>query len=407
MRLSSALVRTLTGRPSTRTLLIALTASGSLVLASCATFDDSTSASGDWQPTAELTPERGPQPDLPEVGGEREPDAPERTREPIPPPDGCTDHDPAVIATCLGPVGAVAALPPHGTEIGALAGERESGTVHAAVEGADPREFASLEVDATGDGGLTGLALSPTYHEDRLVYAYISTEEDNRVVRFAEDGDATPVLTGIPKGDSGNAGALGHGGDGTLLVATGDGGDPDAAEDPDSLAGKVLRIDRSGDAAEGNPEPDSPVIAGGLHSPGGLCASQDGTRSWVTDQGGSVDRLYRIEPGEDLSAPAWTWEDRPGVAGCADWSDLLMVTTSNTGSIQSMPIDEDGVITAEPQVSDTRQDGNGYGRIADVDVISKEVAVAGTVNKAGGDPVSSDDRVVLLLRPEAGSGGAD
>ena len=38
---------------------------------------------------------------------------------------------------------------------------------------------------------------SPTYSQDRLTYAYISTPTDNRVIRIA-DGDAPKdLLTGI------------------------------------------------------------------------------------------------------------------------------------------------------------------------------------------------------------------
>ena len=59
-------------------------------------------------------------------------------------------------------------------------------------------DFAKLDVQAAGDGGLTSLALSPSYVEDQLVFAYITTASDNRVVRFAKGqapkpGDAVTV----------------------------------------------------------------------------------------------------------------------------------------------------------------------------------------------------------------------
>ena len=47
-------------------------------------------------------------------------------------------------------------------------------------------------VDTAGDGGLLGLALSPTYAEDGLVYAYLSTATDNRVVRLPARRHAEP-----------------------------------------------------------------------------------------------------------------------------------------------------------------------------------------------------------------------
>ena len=59
-------------------------------------------------------------------------------------------------------------------------------------------------------GGLTGLVLSPGYSEDQLVYAYVSTPSDNRVVRIASGEPPEPVLVGIPHGPTNNGGALGR-----------------------------------------------------------------------------------------------------------------------------------------------------------------------------------------------------
>ena len=63
------------------------------------------------------------------------------------------------------------------------------------------------------------------------------------------------------------------------------------------------------------------VVAAGLHAPGGLCASADGGRVWVTDRLADKDALYRVQAGKPLTTPAWTWSDKPGVAGCADFVD--------------------------------------------------------------------------------------
>jgi hypothetical protein len=269
-------------------------------------------------------------------------------------------------------------------------------------------QLAKIPVDATGDGGLTGLALSPSYTEDQLVFAYITTPTDNRVVRIAPGQAPKPVLTGIPRGPSGNHGAMVSDGKGALLVATGDAGNPAAAADPNSLAGKVLRIDVSGQPATGNPTAGSAVLASGLHSPGGLCSSADGSRLWVTDRLSDKDVLYRIRPAAQLTTPAWTWPDKPGVTGCADFTDYISVTTSIAGNLQDLPVSADGAVTGKPSISLDGKNGPGYGRLAGMSMISPDLAVAGTVNKDGGQTVSSDDRVVLIARnPSAGAGGKD
>ena len=48
--------------------------------------------------------------------------------------------------------------------------------------------------------GLMDIVMSPTYKQDRLMYAYISTPTDNRVIRVADGDIPKDILTGIPKG---------------------------------------------------------------------------------------------------------------------------------------------------------------------------------------------------------------
>ncbi|GAA3575743.1 PQQ-dependent sugar dehydrogenase [Amycolatopsis ultiminotia] len=388
---------------------LALLACGGLVLSGCARFDDTT-AEQSFSPAPAPSPESPPQVQDPgdDSGKAPETGPSQGSPTPVPPPQGCKDFDKAVIATCLDTVTAVAGLPGDGSSPTALAGERKSGRVLLATSGHEAAPFAQLDVQAAGDGGLTGLALSPSYDEDQLVFAYVTTSTDNRVVRFAKGQAPKPVLTGIPKGATGNRGAIVGDGRGSLLVATGDAGNPGAAADPKSLAGKVLRIDTSGKPANGNPTAGSAVYASGLHAPGGLCGSADGKRMWVTDQPGTgPDSVYRLQPGQTLSTPAWTWPDKPAVGGCSDFVDAngTLAVASSTG-LQNVPVNPDGAVTGKPTVS---LDGKGnppttYGRLAGMSMISPQLAVTGTTNKDGGKPVSSDDRVVLIVVTETGGG---
>ena len=385
-----------------------LLAAAGLVLSGCAKFDD-TAAGQTFAPAPQLSAPAGPQPELPEIdgssGGNSAAPRPQATS--VPPPQGCTDFDKAVIATCLDTVAAVAALPGDGATPSALAGERKSGRVMVVTAGAPATVLTTLQVDASGDGGLTGLSLSPTYNEDQLAFAYITTASDNRVVRFTKGQQPKPILTGIPKGATGNRGALATDGKGALLVATGDAGNPAAAADPASLAGKILRIDTAGAAAQGNPTPGSRTFATGVHSPGGLCKAADGSRLWLTDRSPDTDALYKVQPGAALAAPAWTWPDRPGVAGCADGGDSIMIGTSVAGTVQQVPITLDGSVGGQPKTIMDGKNGPAYGRYGGMDPISTQYALVGTVNKDGGTPVSSDDRVVVIQlqpTPDGGSG---
>jgi glucose/arabinose dehydrogenase len=386
--------------------LVAGVLGGVLMTAGCATFTDQPPPDS-WQPQEQLTPQGGPEPEVP---GESQPGTPGAGGgggpAEIPPPNGCTDYNPSVIATCLDTITAVAALPGDGQDPTALVGERRSGRILRVKHGAEPQVVATIPGDGSTDGGLTGLALSPTYAEDQLIFAYVTTPGDNRVVRIAPGDVPKPVITGIPRGATNNRGALALDHSGALLLATGNAGNAQAAGDLSSLAGKVLRFDATGQPAPGNPTKGSLVVASGLQAPGGVCTSVNGPGGWVTDRAAAQDVLYRLELGKQLSAPAWTWPDRPGVAGCASTATGVMVVMSTAGNAQRLPIASDGSFSGKPEVSLDKDDG--FGLLGGLDAVNDQVAVAGTINKDGGQPVSSDDRaVVIAVNSGGGSGGPD
>lgn len=385
-------------------MLVAGVLGGVLLTAGCATFTDQPPPES-WRPQEQLTPQGGPDPQVPgqSAPGEDSPGGGARPSE-IPPPDGCTDYNPAVIGTCMDTVAAVAALPGDGRDPAALVGERRSGRILRVKQNTDPQLIATVPVDGSTDGGLTGLALSPTYAEDQLIFAYVTTATDNRIVRIAPGDVPKPVLTGIPRGPSGNRGALALDRRGALLAATGNAGNATAAGDLKSLAGKVLRLDPAGKPADGNPTAGSLVVASGLTSPGGVCASMDGARVWVTDRAANQDALYHLVMGKPLAAPAWTWPDRPGVAGCASTPDGIMVVMSTAGNAQRLPIAPDGSFSGKPEITLAKDEG--FGLLGGLDLVNEQVAIAGTVNKEGGTPVSSDDRAIVIAPSGGGGGGS-
>ncbi|MGH3494527.1 MAG: PQQ-dependent sugar dehydrogenase, partial [Sciscionella sp.] len=311
-------------------------------LAACAHIPEA-AAPRHWHNQPSLQPENPPSVEVPGLG-KALPRSPQAAPSSVPPPQGCKDFNPAVIATCLNPVSAVVALPGSDAEPSGLAAERGTGRVLQVSKDTDPVMIERLTVNTAGGGGLTGLALSPSYTEDQLIYAYITTPTDNRIVRFSAHGKPQAVLTGIPRGHSDNAGAIATDPSGALLVATGDAGNTAAAANPTSLAGKVLRIDGNGKPAPGDPTSGSAVIASGLHAPGGLCSTTDGKTSYVTDAGTGAQRLYRIRPGAPVRDPVWEWKDNPGIAGCAVFPHLVMVAASRTGGVRSVFLNPDGSV---------------------------------------------------------------
>ncbi len=194
---------------------------------------------------------------------------------------------------------------PDGT---ALVTERNSGRVLAIDERGTVSEIGGLpQVSAEGESGLLGVAVSPDFERDRSVYFYVTTAEDNRVVRsrFAGGGlgPSEVVLDGIPNGFIHDGGRLEFGPDGFLYVSTGETGQPELAQQRGSLGGKILRITPDGEPAPGNPDPSSPVWSWGHRNVQGL-AFDDAGRLWASEFGDSTfDELNLIEKGGNYGWP--------------------------------------------------------------------------------------------------------
>ena len=158
-----------------------------------------------------------------------------------------------------------------------------------------------------GEAGLLGLAVSPSYAQDRLVFAYLSTPEDNRVVTMRYDGGRlgppNPILTGIPNGFIHDGGRLLFAPDGNLFVSTGETGNDQLAQDRGSLGGKILRITPQGKPAPGNPVAGSPVWTMGHRNVQGLAFDGRG-QLWATEFGQDTwDELNRIDKARNYGWP--------------------------------------------------------------------------------------------------------
>lgn len=261
------------------------------------------------------------------------------------------------------------------------------------------------------EAGLLGVAISPDFRSDRLLYFYVSTETDNRVVRATLDDGAlgTPetVFSGIPNGLIHDGGRLVFGPDGYLYVSTGEGGEPDRAQDTTSLGGKILRITPDGDPAPGNPF-DTAVWSYGHRNVQGLAFV--GKQLWASEFGDSAfDELNRIEAGgnygwpevegeggteQGFIDPQVTWSvDEASPSGLA-YADGHLWLAALRGQ-RLWRVDVDGDRADHPQdffVGD-------YGRMRTVEVAPDGMLWLMTSNRDGrGVPAEDDDRI-LLIRP--------
>ncbi len=275
-----------------------------------------------------------------------------------------------------------------------------------------PREVGRLgAARPQGEAGLLGLAVSPDFADDSLVYAYLSTAEDNRVVRMRYDGRrlGAPrvVLDGVPNGFIHDGGRLAFGPDGYLYVSTGETGEEQLAQDRDSLGGKILRITADGDPAPDNPREGSPVWTMGHRNVQGLAFdAQD--RLWASEFGASTwDELNLIERGRNYGWPLvegrgdmaeyrnpfaqWrTSEASPSGLAYAEGS--LWMASLRGQRLWRVPVHDDGSI-GRPQDYFV----GGYGRLRTVVVAPDGTLWVSTSNRDGrGDPAPQDDRILRV-----------
>ena len=187
------------------------------------------------------------------------------------------------------------AFTPDGTMLFTqLSGVLSSRLVDGAVQtvSADFSDFS-----ARGTRGLMGIVVDPDFASNRRFYTCQGhTGPEVQVIAWTISADYTAAtrvgdpLAGDLPAVAYHAGCrLRFGPDGYLWIATGDAFAVGAAQDLDSLGGKVLRVDAStGAAAPGNPF-GSPVYTYGHRNPQGLALRPDTRQMWLVDHGPTWD----------------------------------------------------------------------------------------------------------------------
>ncbi|QNF95887.1 PQQ-dependent sugar dehydrogenase [Janibacter sp. YB324] len=275
----------------------------------------------------------------------------------------------------------------------------------------------TTKLDAGGEGGavegvqhqnedgLLGLAIGP----DNGIYMYLTTESDNRIVRYTLRGDdlvdPEVILDGIPTNETHSGGRLAFGPDGYLYVTTGDARDLDLPQDTSSLAGKILRLTTSGDPAPGNPF-DNEVFSYGHRNVQGIGWTSDGTMYASEFGSQKYDEINRIEPGGNYG-----WPHIEGWADDSDYINPLVTWTTDEASPSGIAVTDDGIwmtalrgerlwyvpIEATGDLGTPQDHQLDLGRLRAVTMSPDDDLWVVTSNTDGrGDPSATDDQIVRL-----------
>jgi len=183
--------------------------------------------------------------------------------------------------------------------------------------------FCQISVATSGEQGLLGLTLDPSFAQNRFVYVYYTAPGAtmNRVVRYTESSGSctqeTVILDNLPVNSFHNGGIIQFGPDGKLYVIIGDAGNMANSQNLTSLAGKILRVNPDGSAPSDNPFVSNAnanakkVFSFGHRNSYGFTFHPHTNHLWETENGPSdSDEINRIIAGGNY---AWDANQRRGI----------------------------------------------------------------------------------------------
>ncbi|WP_322798656.1 PQQ-dependent sugar dehydrogenase [Thermoflexus sp.] len=296
-----------------------------------------------------------------------------------------------------------------------------------------PEPVAVLPVAATGEGGLMGLALDPNFAQNGQLYVMYTYRSGgalrNRISRLTlrgnTAGEEMVLVDNIPGANIHNGGRLAFGPDGKLYATTGDAAQRNLAQQLDSLAGKILRLNPDGTIPPDNPFPGSYVYSYGHRNPQGLAWHPTTGQLYSTEHGptGEMglccrDELNLIRPGGNYGWPRVTGiagdprfidpilysgeESTWAPAGMAfvtgdrlvPWKDHLFFATLRGQHLHHVVLGPDGTSV----VFHEELFRGEFGRIRDVVMGPDGALYFTTSNRDGrGQPRSGDDRILRIV----------
>ena len=260
-----------------------------------------------------------------------------------------------------------------------------------------------------GEGGLLGFVLATDFSTSQQAYAYHTYKEENeiknRIIVLKKEGDTWSeegtLLENIPGGLIHNGGRIKIGPDSMLYATTGDAGNPDSAQDKQSLAGKILRMKLDGTVPADNPIQSSYLYSYGHRNPQGLAWDEDGNL-FSTEHGQNAhDEINRIMPGQNYGWPHiqgdeehsgmvtpifHTGEQTWAPSGIEYWNGSLYIATLRGEKILRFDI-------SSKQVSSLHE---GSGRMRDVFIEENNLYTITNNRDGRGTPKKDDDKLLNI-----------
>ncbi|PKL66219.1 MAG: quinoprotein glucose dehydrogenase [Methanobacteriales archaeon HGW-Methanobacteriales-1] len=275
-------------------------------------------------------------------------------------------------------------------------------------DGKSLRLVGNILVKAEGESGLLGLAVDPEFSKNKYVYVYYTDNDSNSISRFNLNQkleNETVLLDNIPSASTHDAGRLKFGPDGKLYATTGDASQRNLAQDVNSLAGKILRLNKNGSVPTDNPFKNY-VWSYGHRDPQGITWSDNGTM-YSSEHGQTMnDEINIIVKGGNYGWPLEQGDNLTGKyknplifytnftlapSGMAFFQGDLYVAGLRGNQLRQIVLDESGQkVLSEAELF------TNLGRIRDV-MAHDGYLYIGTSNYDGrGVPKVGDDKIIRI-----------
>lgn len=293
------------------------------------------------------------------------------------------------------------------------------------ISGAVSNVITISDVKSTGEGGLLGMALHPSFTVSPHVFVVYNYDKNGtymeKVVRYTYNSTtlSNPViiLDNIPASSIHNGSRLAISTDLKLFITTGDASNQPSAQNISSVSGKILRINLDGTIPADNPIIGNPVWSLGHRNPQGLVFAND--KLYSSEHGPDKDDEVNIilknrnfgwptvnglcdESGEqsfctsnNVAQPIIRWTPTIAVSGMdhynnsavPQWKNSLILATLKDASLYQLKLNAAG-----DKIEETKKLLSGtYGRLRDVCISPDGKVFVATSN-------GSNDKIVVLMK---------
>lgn len=280
--------------------------------------------------------------------------------------------------------------------VGTIAYVKADGTVeHQEVEFSSP-------LANVAEAGLLGFVLKPNFAESNEAFAYYNYDDGvgpfNRIVTLKLEGNVWKEiaihLDAISTGNVHHGGRLEIGPDGLLYATIGDAANPQLSQDPNSMNGKILRLDENDQWS---------IISLGHRNPQGLAWNEDGVL-YASEHGQSAkDEINKIEIGKNYGWPLIEGSEElegfvmPLLHSGANTTWAPSGMTFHKGKLFVAALRGEGILVVNVETGELEETITGFGRVRDVFSNGEELYFVSNNTDGRGSPDSDDDILYQYL----------